>query len=153
MYAASNSLEGDLHGGVHLLVVFRDRLDVWVPAIFSAHLFDSFFCHWSKILFAILLTGNAEALSKRVMSWTHRIWSHAIVPSGWRSGHVFPVLLRLSQEWNRVCILLRLFNSIDNFPSIWNVAIQNEWSRIEWSLELTLRWSHRWSIFRTVLYT
>jgi len=149
---SSDSLEGDFHGGMHLLVVFRDWLDVCVPTVFPAHLFDSFLSDGAKILFAILMTGNSEALSERVVSCSHRIWSHAVVPPGWRFRHVFPVFLRLSKEWNRVCELLCLFYSINHFPSIWNVAIQNEWSCIKRSLELTLCRSHRWSIFRTVLY-
>ena len=103
---------------MHLLIVLRDWLDVGIPAILSTNLFESFLSNWSEILFAILLTGSTEASSKGIMSWAHRIRSHAFVPSGWRSCHVFPVFFRLSQEWDRVRKLLRLLDSVDHFPSI-----------------------------------
>ena len=38
---ASDSLEGDLHARMHLLIVLGDGLDVRVPAVLSSHLSHS----------------------------------------------------------------------------------------------------------------
>jgi len=57
---------------VDLLIVFRNRFNVCVPAIFPTDLLNSFLGHRSDKLFTILtVVVDAEAGSKGIVSWSH----------------------------------------------------------------------------------
>ena len=145
---SSNSFEWDFHGGVDLLVIFWDWFDIWVPAIFPTNLSKSSLCdRHIKVIFAWLTVGTKTGC-KRIIGSTERLGPVTITRS---IGHILPSLIGLSQEWYWVCELLGASYLINNFPSIWNISIQDERCGIKRSLKLTLRWSHRWAIFWSIL--
>lgn len=146
----SDPFKRDFHRWVHNFVVFRDWLDVRVPPILLANLPQPLLIDGCHVLWL-----DAKSCRVRVVGRAHRVWSKlstVLRESDWSSSQILPFLLWLSQERNRIRILLCFLNFVNAFPSVRNVSVEDEWSCIHWGLELTLCRSHRWAILWSVLH-
>ena len=135
----SNSFEWNFCGAMDLLVIFWNRLYVWVPAIFSSHLLNSLFllAYWwiSKAVCECIVTVHREISMGGCSSLSHLI----------------PFELGLSQERNGCSILSCFLNFIVNFIFVRYVSIEHKWSCIKWSLKCALSRSHGRAILRSIL--
>jgi len=141
----SNSFKWNFHGSMNLLVVFGNRLDIGVPSVFSLNLFNS--------LFLILVIQTLKSSCKGIIGsvWKTSLTLLLILP--WRFCELIPFKMRSSQKWNTVSKLLSFVHFFVIFPFVWNIAVQNKRSSINWSLKSTKCWSHTGSIFRFILNT
>jgi len=109
---------------VNALVVLGNRLDIAVPAIFSAHLLEAF--------------GVAQALSESLVAAER---PSAVSLRG-RIRHFIPLQVRLSQEWNAAGKLLGLNCLVVRFVLVRHVSIQDEGRCVDGRLELALSGPH-----------
>ena len=124
---------------MNALVVLGDGLDVGVPAILSSHLLNSFLlaCHLAKALGECLVSGLSER-STAFFSWRD-------------PGHLVPLLVILSQEWDGIRKLLSFHIFSINLVFIGDISIKNKWGSVNRCLESALGRSHRRAILGPIL--
>ena len=126
-YHISNSLEWNFHWSVNLLVVFWNRLNVWVPSIFSANFPQSLLCQWQWLVGSPTCCRflPTKSLSEGCVSITYRFCS-------WWVGNLFPFTWWWSQKWNTVGLMEWLSIDIVTVDLIFirDISVKDEWSGI-----------------------
>ena len=133
---------------MNLFIILWNRLDVWVPSVFSSDLLNSFLL--------ILLIQTLESSCKSVVSLlgeTSLTSLSIISSSSWRFCQFVPFKMRCTQKWNRISKLLSSVNFFMIFPFVWNISIKDKRSSVNRSLKSTLSRSHGRAILRFVLNT
>lgn len=130
-----------------LRVILGDWLDVGVPTIFSLHFPYSLFI----LIDCGLARLDIESLRKRVITILRERSALVAEPDLWLLGHLLPVMVGSSQEWNRVSELLSALNRLDVFPSIRGVSIEDVGSCIKRGREGALSGSHCRAVLGSVL--
>lgn len=130
-----------------LFIIFWNRLNIRIPAVFSSDLLNSFFVRLVLIV--------VESCSKGVIGilWEAPLTCFSISCIFRRLGELIPFNVWRSQKWNTVCKLLSGVNFAMIFPFVWDVPVKDKWCGINRRLECALCRSHRRSILWFVLNT